>query len=82
MRCALGVGSALYGSSCRQGLKVERNKLVPTACICIIIVVTDIIIAIQHDRIMHCFSVCNFISRAISLVQRGYDWALKEGVLE
>ena len=48
-------------SSCRQGLKVERNKLVPIACICIIIVVIDIIMAIQH------FSHITLLVKNISL---------------
>ena len=46
--------------SCRQGLKVERNKLFRTACICIIFAVIDIIIAIQH------YTRCYFDSPALN----------------
>ena len=35
-------------SSCRQGLKAEKNKLVHTACIYIIIVVIETFMDLKH----------------------------------
>ena len=39
-------------SSCRQGLKLERNKLVRTSCVCIITVVSKIIVIIQQMKLL------------------------------
>ena len=45
----------VYISSCRQGLKVEKNKLVRTACICIPVFVIDIIMALKQNPNMHTY---------------------------